>query len=494
MYAAGRTTAEFEAMGLECDEPAVHPAATPDDEPSTQPEAQPAAEPGWEESPAPEPQVGGNPASPTRSCADTDADGAPDNFDCYGYPKELHSSPETVACVEATCTADECCTVNRELQECAPGHWRSTPDSECDAWTPCAAGLTVTSAGSATQDQMCGIKLVGATVVPEAVDAREFESQVAIASGAVGTVTVLITNFEQIISSDVRVVGTALDYESAAAKAQFRAGIAGAMSVDVSSVLHLTVTDGRRRLQDDTVTISYDVVLTDPTAAATAAAAAKDTPVFAHALVQAVNEAAGGGLSLQASDVTVEPPAISTAIEYDIIIGTADTTVVSSVQEQLQDTAVMATALSAATGSAISADQVVVSLVVPAEEDAEASTTPSSTSSPDSTGGLPIAALVGSGGCVMIVALLSWVRCRKRKVVPDLHADASHSKYELAQAQLGDDSREKRLGAEDVPEDNLSVASIDGQLEDGLDHSSGSNQPIGAYAEDCMPGNLGATG
>ena len=58
------------------------------------------------------------------------------------------------------------------------------------------------------------------------------------------------------------------------------------------------------------------------------------------------------------SDVTVEPPTISTTIEYDIIIATADTTVVSSVEEQLQDTAVMATALSAATGTTITPNEI----------------------------------------------------------------------------------------------------------------------------------------
>jgi hypothetical protein len=121
----------------------------------------------------------------------------------------------------------------------------------------------------------------------------------------------------------------------------------------------LTITAARRRrLQDGTLTISYDVILTDPTMAATAAAAAKDTATFSQALVQAVNDAGGGGLSLDPSAVTVEPPEISTAIEYDIVIASADTTVVNSVQEQLQDRGVMAAALSAATGTAVLAGEV----------------------------------------------------------------------------------------------------------------------------------------
>jgi hypothetical protein len=198
--------------------------------------------------------------------------------------------------------------------------------------------------------------------VPEAVDLEQFSVHMAVASGAASMVTIVITSFEQTVTSATNVPGSVADYQSGAAQTQFRFGVALALEVDLSAISGLTVTDARRRqrrqLQDSTVTISYAVVLTDPTAAMAVATATKDTAAFALALVQAVNDVGGGGLSLDASSVTVERPAINTAIEYDIVIQTADVDVVTGVQEQMQDTSVIASALSAATGTTISQGEV----------------------------------------------------------------------------------------------------------------------------------------
>ena len=51
------------------------------------------------------------PPPPARSCADTDADGVADNFDCSGSANGLHSAPSSVTCAADPCTATECCTV-----------------------------------------------------------------------------------------------------------------------------------------------------------------------------------------------------------------------------------------------------------------------------------------------------------------------------------------------------------------------------------------------
>jgi len=46
-----------------------------------------------------------------RTCADTDADGSMNNFDCTGSPNSLDLSPADIDCSDDACTAAECCTV-----------------------------------------------------------------------------------------------------------------------------------------------------------------------------------------------------------------------------------------------------------------------------------------------------------------------------------------------------------------------------------------------
>ena len=397
-------------------QPVAEPDADAYDEPGSEPESQPAAEPDADayEEPASE---------PAQPAAEPDAD-------AYEEPA---SEPESQPAAEPDADADEEPTSEHESQpaaepdldrDCEMGYWRSSPEASCIAWTSCNDGLVVTVTGSTTQDQICGVKLVGTTVVSEAVDARKFESQLAIASGVAEAVTILITSFEQIVSCVVRVPGTVSSWNVPAAKAQFRTGIANALGVQSSLVSELIIADARgRRLQDELVAISYDVVLRDPTTAATVAAVVKDTSAFSQALAHAINEA-GGGLSLDGSDVTVEPPAISTTIEYDIIIATADTTVVSSVEEQLQDTAVMATALSAATGTSIAADEVVATVAhapttIPITSQSQDGTLAEKDLLENEVQQLPFAAIAGGGGVVVLVVWICvLLKCRKKKVAP----------------------------------------------------------------------------
>ena len=46
-----------------------------------------------------------------RTCADTDADGSMNNFDCTDSPNSLDLSPADIDCSGDACTAPECCTV-----------------------------------------------------------------------------------------------------------------------------------------------------------------------------------------------------------------------------------------------------------------------------------------------------------------------------------------------------------------------------------------------
>jgi hypothetical protein len=55
--------------------------------------------------------AGASPPPPARTCADTDADGTADDFDCSGNANTLDAAPAGVTCTANPCTATECCTV-----------------------------------------------------------------------------------------------------------------------------------------------------------------------------------------------------------------------------------------------------------------------------------------------------------------------------------------------------------------------------------------------
>ena len=407
------------------------------------------------------------------ACVTAEATGDPAEDPIDSGPElQPESEPEPEAEPQWTLDpAPEPASVAPAPEPCEGGFWRAAEGDECVAWTPCGVDLEVSVTGSATSDQICGLRLVADTVVAEAVDIEEFSAQMAVASGAASMVTIVITSFEQTITSATNVPGSVADYQSAAAQTQFRSGVALALGVDLSAIGDLSVTDTRRRharrrqLQDGAVTISYDVVLSDPTEATAVATATKDTAAFAAALVQAVNDVGGGGLALDASSVTVEPPTISTAIEYDIVIQTADAAVLEDVTEQMQDTDVMATALSAATGTTISASDVVATVAqAPATDStttpvdvpqAQALDTEDTTGSEATQEQLPMAAIAGGGGAVVVLALLcAFLRCRKTQVVPaDLNA--SGAKYVSSKEESRDKPGQGEAGEE------LSVVSID---------------------------------
>jgi hypothetical protein len=220
----------------------------------------------------------------------------------------------------------------------------------------------VSLAGSSTRDRICSVTVTASALIASTVtDVNAFKAAVAAASGAEGAV-VAITSFEQTAALEAQVPGSLADYEAPAAQLQFRTGVASALSVDLSAVSELTVVATRRRrlatviavsrataaaaaaaaaaalspqplrrrLEDDpSVTISYDVTVEGPSAAADVAAATADLTTFAQALTEAINQVPGGSLSIDASLVTLAPPVISTAIEYEVIVETTDPEAVS---------------------------------------------------------------------------------------------------------------------------------------------------------------------
>jgi hypothetical protein len=231
--------------------------------------------------------------------------------------------------------------------------------------------------GSSTRDQQCGVThtVAASTAVPAAVqDIDAFKAS--IISGMEGA-TVEITSFEQKAELEAQVPGTLADFASDAAKTQFRTGVAVALGVDLSAVSELTVTRGRRRRTAEdasgataghgrrmlqatgSVSIAYEVVVQDPLTAALIARATEDTTGFAQALAEAVNDS--GVMTLDSSQMTVSAPAISTTIEYEVTVQTADAQVAAAIEAQLRDTTLLASALSAATGVTVSASDVVAS-------------------------------------------------------------------------------------------------------------------------------------
>ena len=285
------------------------------------------------------------------------------------------------------CTAWTPCGANAETQQegtaatdrvcvCSDGYYSATSGGsafeDCVAWSACQPGLEVSLVGSASRDQVCGLKLVASTRVPMAVSVDAFKSSVAAASGYSGAI-VDVTHFEQRVEAAATFPGSSSDYDSAEAQAQFRQGVATALRVDLAAVSDITVSSGGagRRLLDSSgqlrrlqasVLISYVVTVADTSTAATVTTATQSTVAFAQTLVNAVNEErqAAGAPLVDASQVSVEQPVITTDIQYEVVVRTSDTSVVSSIQTELRQASVIAAALSATLGITIDASALTV--------------------------------------------------------------------------------------------------------------------------------------
>jgi hypothetical protein len=230
--------------------------------------------------------------------------------------------------------------------------------------------MSVSIDGSASKDQVCGLKVEAALKVPGAVsDIDAFKAAIENAAAGDGdaNVVVEITAFEQKIESTASCPGTAATYSSDAAQQQFKAGIlaavggvgtVGDLCIDGQSWVGGTPTAcSRRRLLDtasatssrrrlNTVDIEYDVTVDDPAVAATMATQAQDTAAFAETLATAVNDA-GSGLTLAPDDIAVSEPAIETAIEYDVVVQTTDSDALDDVSATLSSATDLQSALAA---------------------------------------------------------------------------------------------------------------------------------------------------
>eukprot|EP01043_Picozoa_sp_COSAG02_P073477 COSAG02_NODE_14301_length_1287_cov_2.109428_1_plen_306_part_10 len=86
------------------------------------------------------------PPPPPRTCADTDADGTPDNFDCSGETNDLDASPADVMCApNDPCTAAECCTVAPPPPTCSAAESETACAVPTDG-TPVGGEITSASA------------------------------------------------------------------------------------------------------------------------------------------------------------------------------------------------------------------------------------------------------------------------------------------------------------------------------------------------------------
>ena len=148
-----------------------------------------------------------------------------------------------------------------------------------------------------------------------------------------------ITEYKQVLSSEVQLPGTVSDYNSDVARADFIAGVASALSIDASAVRSLTFTAsrrlrrrqlvshahgpssvalrrGRRQLQVDaaastSVDASYEVVTSDPLVATHLVAVAADAAAFTETLVMELNRPGSALPTLEAAQVTVAAPTVT---------------------------------------------------------------------------------------------------------------------------------------------------------------------------------------
>lgn len=145
-----------------------------------------------------------------------------------------------------------------------------------------------------------------------------------------------IQDYTQTLSNEMQLPGTVSDYSGDAARAQFTAGVASALSVDESAITSLTFTASRRlrrlvshavsdrgssaqlqrhrrRLQADaaassSVYASYDVVTSDPLVANNLVAVTADPTAFTEILVTELNSAGTALPTLDTFQVSVTPP------------------------------------------------------------------------------------------------------------------------------------------------------------------------------------------
>ena len=302
--------------------------------------------------------------------------------------------------VPGTPTSDAVCT-------CMPQHYEETVGGltglDCIPWTPCAPDVQVSTNGTDLSDQKCGVRVGLTTNVQgaiasglttnakgEIVSGGFLEAIRLAMSSAPGssvdpaTITVGLTAFKQTVETEAVVPGSVDDYADPTNEAsagyvrtlQFRTGVSATLGVDLDQISDLTVSStglrrlsvhGRQLQSGSSVSINYEIIVTEPALAASVATKAANTSAFAAALVSNVNAAGAqlvvAGLISQAdldaipvmnvSDVVVAQPTIETEIEYSVAIETTDPSVGETISGSLGDPQAVSAALYTATGASV---------------------------------------------------------------------------------------------------------------------------------------------
>jgi sugar lactone lactonase YvrE len=178
-------------------------------------------------------------------------------------------------------------------------------------------------------------EVLATIAVPGAVRADEFVVQVLtqLPAGA----SVQVTKYEQTATASATMPGTIDTFQAGfAAWSEFIAGTAAAAGVPSSAVTISGVADSgssrrvlvnvdrRRHMQTDGVTITYDIISTDPSTAAAVATKLGQPSAFTVALVSSINAAGAAIPPLTQSDVVVAKPQFKTAIAYTVSIDAED--------------------------------------------------------------------------------------------------------------------------------------------------------------------------
>ena len=289
------------------------------------------------------------------------------------------------ACEEEAATSPSVCGANaveetvgiteqNRVCQCATGYFSPQAGGaefeDCIPWQSCDEPYAdISVSGTRFEDQLCSVSVMLTTVVATAVtDVNAFKAEVAAATGQEGAVSVPrvlavcppvaggnhvgpnqstgwakqvveITEYSQVLSSEVQLPGTISDYNGDVARAEFVAGVASALSIDASAIRSLTFTASRRlrrrqlvshaivthrssvalwqdhrQLQVDataTIDASYEVVTSDPLAATNLVAVTADPAAFTETLVMELNRVGTALPTLEAVQVTAAAPTVT---------------------------------------------------------------------------------------------------------------------------------------------------------------------------------------
>merc|ERR1711865_260874 len=178
-------------------------------------------------------------------------------------------------------------------------------------------------------------EVMAAIEIPGAIVPAHFKDEL-LAQLPVGA-SVVITKFEQKAQASANLPGSATDFESTAAQAQLKTGLANAAGVSINAVAITSITDSRRRRLATGVAINYAVTTTDP-ASATAVVDAMTSETFSATFVSTVNSAGTAIGPLSASDVVVTEPEFITSMDFTVSVAADNTASATALQDSIVST------------------------------------------------------------------------------------------------------------------------------------------------------------